>query len=89
MIVQVGTLPADGLHLQANLIMQKELDLRGSFRFGNVFRQAVHAISTRRIDVRPLVSASYPLERAQEAIERACDKTRSIKVQLEGGRLAA
>lgn len=81
-VVQVGTLPADGLHLNANLIMSRELDVRGSFRFGNVFGQAVHAIATRRVDVRPVLSGEHPLTDAARAIELARDKTVSMKVQL-------
>ena len=81
-VVQVGTLPADGVQLPANQIMARELDLRGSFRFGNVFELAVGAIADRRVDVRPLISGAWPLKQAATAIETARDKTRSMKVQL-------
>lgn len=81
-VVQVGTLPADGMHLHANLIMSRELDVRGSFRFGHVFEQAVQAISSRRVDVRPVLSGEHPLTKAAHAIERARDKSLSMKVQL-------
>lgn len=84
-IVQVGTLPADGMHMLANLIMARELDLRGSFRFGNVFELAVQAIASRRVDVTPVLSGSYRLTEAAAAIERARDKTVSMKVQLVAG----
>ncbi|HPU52626.1 MAG TPA: L-idonate 5-dehydrogenase [Burkholderiaceae bacterium] len=84
-IVQVGTLPAEGMHLLVNQIMARELDLRGSFRFGNVFEQAVNAIARRRVDVRPVLSGQHPLTRAAEAITLARDKTRSMKVQLIAG----
>lgn len=81
-VVQVGTLPAEGMHLQANLVMSREIDLRGSFRFGNVFGLAVDAIVSRRVDVRPVISGAWPLDEAARAIETARDKTRSMKVQL-------
>lgn len=84
-LVQVGTLPADGLHLMANQIMARELDLRGSFRFGNVFDLAVRSIAERRVDVRPVITGEYPLREAAAAIERARDKSRSMKVQLVPG----
>ena len=84
-IVQVGTLPPEGMHLLANQIMARELDLRGSFRFGNVFEHAVQAIASRRVDVRPVLSGSYSLTEAAAAIERARDKTVSMKVQLVPG----
>ena len=84
-IVQVGTLPAEGMHLMANQIMARELDLRGSFRFGNVFEQAVAAIALRRVDVRPVLSGQHPLTQAAQAIMLARDKTQSMKVQLIAG----
>ncbi len=81
-VVQVGTLPHDGMHVMANMIMSRELDLRGSFRFGNVFEIAVNAIAHRQVDVRPVISASHPLKDAAKAIELATDKTQSMKIHL-------
>ncbi|MFM1988990.1 MAG: hypothetical protein RJA99_1947 [Pseudomonadota bacterium] len=84
-VVQVGTLPPDGFHLNANLIMARELDVRGSFRFGNVFEHAVRSIAERRVDVRPVLSGVHPLTDAVRAITLARDKTVSMKVQLGPG----
>ena len=80
-IVQVGTLPAE-LPFPANSLMTRELDYRGAFRAHLEFDWAVQAIRTRRVDVRPLVTAQLPLSRAAEAFDLALDKTRSTKVQL-------
>ena len=84
-IVQVGTLPAEGTELPANQIMARELDVRGSFRFGNVFEHAVRSIAERRVDVRPVLSGVHPLTDAVRAITLARDKTVSMKVQLGPG----
>jgi L-idonate 5-dehydrogenase len=81
-IVQVGTLPPEGMHFPANQIMARELNYIGSFRFGNVFDWAVHYISERRIDVRPLISSQHRITDAIDAFNIAKDKTRSTKVQL-------
>ena len=80
-IIQVGTLPAE-LPFPANSLMVRELDWRGAFRAHLEFDWAVQAIRTRRVDVRPLISAQIPLSRSQEAFELAFDRTRSTKVQL-------
>jgi len=80
-IVQVGTLQAE-LPFPANSVMARELDYVGAFRANGEFDLAVQAIRTRRVDVRPLISAQLPLARAQEAFELALDRTRSTKVQL-------
>jgi len=45
----------------------------------------VNAIAGRRVDVRPVLSGSYGLTEAAAAIERARDKTVSMKVQLVPG----
>jgi L-idonate 5-dehydrogenase len=80
-IVQVGTLPPE-LPFPANSLMARELDYRGAFRAHLEFDWAVQAIRTRRVDVRPLISAQLPLQRSREAFDLALDKSRSTKVQL-------
>lgn len=80
-VMQVGTLPPE-IPFPANGVMARELDYRGVFRAHLAFDWAVQAIRTRRVDVRPLISAQLPLARAVEAFELAADKTRSTKVQL-------
>jgi L-idonate 5-dehydrogenase len=81
-IVQVGTLPHEPLPLLVSEVMTKELDLRGAFRWGIEFDWAVSYLSSRRVDVRPLLSGQYPLADAVEAFRVAADKNRSTKVQL-------
>ena len=80
-IIQVGTLPPE-IPFPANSLMARELDYRGAFRAHLEFDWAVQAIRSRRVDVRPLISAQLPLARSQEAFELALDKSRSTKVQL-------
>ena len=81
-VVQVGTLPHEPLPFVVNEIMAKELDLRGAFRWGIEFDWAVDYLSSRRVDVRPLLSGQYPLQEAVAAFHAAADKNRSTKVQV-------
>ena len=81
-VVQVGTLPHEPLPFVVNEIMAKELDLRGAFRWGIEFDWAVEYLSTRRVDVRPLLSGQYPLQDAVAAFHAAADKNKSTKVQV-------
>lgn len=81
-IVQVGTIPHEPLPFVVNEIMAKELDLKGAFRWGIEFDWAVDYISSRRVDVKPLLSGQFPLGEAVKAFELAKDKTRSTKVQV-------
>lgn len=80
-IIQVGTLPAE-LMFPANSLMARELDYRGCFRAHLEFDWAVQAIRTRRVDVRPLISAQLPLAESKAAFEMALDRTRTTKVQV-------
>jgi L-idonate 5-dehydrogenase len=81
-VVQVGTLPHEPLPFVVNEVMAKEIDLRGAFRWGIEFDWAVDYLSTRRVDVRPLISGQYPLKDAVAAFAAAADKNRSTKVQV-------
>ncbi len=80
-VIQVGTLPAE-LPFPANSVMQRELDYRGVFRAHLAFDWAVQAIRSRRVDVRPLITAQLPLSESRAAFELALDKTQSTKVQV-------
>jgi L-idonate 5-dehydrogenase len=84
-IVQVGTLPAEGVMFPANSVMARELDYVGAFRAAHAFDWAVQYLRTRRVDVRALLSAQIPLSRSLEAFELASDRTRSTKVQVVAG----
>jgi L-idonate 5-dehydrogenase len=84
-IVQVGTLPAEGVQFPANSIMARELDYVGAFRAAHAFDWAVQYLRTGKVDVKPLLSAQIPLSRSLEAFELASDRTRSTKVQVVCG----
>ncbi|MFA5058416.1 MAG: zinc-binding dehydrogenase, partial [Opitutaceae bacterium] len=81
-IVQVGTLPAE-VPLPANLIMAKELILAGSFRFAHVFPMALQFVASRRINVAPLISQTFPFDETLQAMARAVRKDNVIKIQIE------
>jgi L-idonate 5-dehydrogenase len=81
-IIQVGTLPA-AVTLPLNTIMARELNLIGSFRFANVFAMSIDLVASGRIDVKPLITAVYPLAEFQAAMDKALAKSGSIKVQVE------
>jgi L-idonate 5-dehydrogenase len=79
-VVQVGL--GGDVKVPMNLLVAKEIELRGSFRFGDEFALAVELISRRLVDLRPLLTATLPIERAVEAFELASDRSRAMKVQL-------
>ena len=79
-IVQVGV--AGDLPVSVNLLVSKEISLKGTHRFHAEFAEAVRLIDSRAIDVEPIITDSYPLEQTQEAFAVAADRSRSVKVQL-------
>lgn len=79
-IVQIGV--GGEMTLPMNLVVAKELQIRGSFRFDEEFRLAVGLMGAGAVDVRPLLTATLPFERAPEAFELASDRSRAMKVQL-------
>jgi L-idonate 5-dehydrogenase len=79
-VVQIGL--AGRFTLPLNTLVAKEIELRGTFRFHAEFALAVELLARRLVDVKPLVTATLPFERAREAFDLASDRTRSMKVQL-------
>ena len=74
-----------GASAPLGLLVSKELDLRGSFRFDAEYAQAVSLISDGAIDVAPTITAKLPIDDAVAAFELAADRTRSAKVILTAG----
>ena len=79
-IVQVGIGGVGSLPL--NVIVAKEIDLRGTFRFHAEFALAVELIAKRLVDVTPLITATLPFTEARAAFDLASDRQRAMKVQL-------
>lgn len=80
-IVQVGV--AGDTPLPLNALVGKELTLQGTQRFRQAeFAEAVACIATRRIDVTPIVTGSFPLHDAVAAFRAAGDRTTDVKVQI-------
>jgi len=79
-IVQVGV--SGEVPVPLNAIVAKELHIHGTQRFHEEFATAVALISSRAIDVRPIISHSIPLEDADAAFVLAGDRSTACKVQL-------
>ena len=79
-LVQVGIGPPATLPL--HVVVAKELELRGTFRFHEEFALATELLAKRLIDVRPLITATLPFTEARAAFDLASDRSRAMKVQL-------
>ncbi len=80
-VVQLGL--GGDVSIAQNLVVAKELDIRGSFRFHAEFALAVRLINEGRVDLGPLVTRSFPMRQAREAFELASDRRRAMKVLID------
>jgi L-idonate 5-dehydrogenase len=79
-LVQLGL--GGNIALPQNMIVSKEIEIRGSFRFHEEFALAVDLINKRRVDLKPLLTEVLPLAQAQQAFDLAGDRSRAMKVQI-------
>lgn len=79
-IVQVGV--TGDVPVPLNFMVSKEIRYHGTQRFHAEFAEAVEMIASRRIDLKPMISTSVPLDAATEAFNMAGDRTRAVKVHL-------
>jgi len=80
-LVQLGL--GGDVSIPQNMVVAKEIEMRGTFRFHEEFGVAVDFINQRRVDLRPLLTGIYGLEDVVTAFEAAGDRSRSMKVQLD------
>ena len=81
LIVQVGIQLGD-VELPANLALVRELTVRGCFRFAHQFGRALDLLARRRIDIRSLITNSFPFSSLPQALDTAMGAD-SLKVVVE------
>ena len=67
----------------ALIVVAKEFDLRGAFRFHEEFAVAVDLLNKGLVDVKPLISSTLPYRDAGRAFALAADRTQAMKVLLD------
>jgi L-iditol 2-dehydrogenase len=56
----------------------REVDLLSLWRYSNTFQAAIALISSGQLDVKPLITHKYDLERAEEALKLVVDKPKDL-----------
>ena len=79
-LVQIGL--GGDMDIPLNIVTAKEIEVRGSFRFHEEFGLAVDLLNERRVDLSPLLTATFPIDDAVRAFDLAGDRRKSMKVQL-------
>lgn len=80
-LVLVGTLP-EHIDMPANLVMSRELSLRGSFRFAHVFGEALRLVAAGIIPLDGIVTHVFPYEETPQAMRLASSRQSVMKVQI-------
>ncbi|GGX10343.1 L-idonate 5-dehydrogenase [Streptomyces lomondensis] len=81
-VVQVGMLPAGDSPFAGNLVVSREIELRGAFRFDGEFDEAL-ALLAAESAFDGLISAVVPVGEAESAFVLAADRSRACKVLLD------
>lgn len=81
--IQIGTITRP-ITLPANLIMVKELDFLGTFRYANDFPAALHLLAEGRIPAMDVVTSTYRFAETQRAFDKAASGAElRVHVELE------
>ncbi|MEU1275422.1 L-idonate 5-dehydrogenase [Streptomyces sp. NPDC005799] len=83
-VVQLGMLPPGPSPFAGNLVVSREIELRGAFRFDTEFDEALRLLAAEPA-FDGLVSAVVPVPEAVSAFALAADRSRSCKVLLDFG----
>ncbi|MFD7501633.1 L-idonate 5-dehydrogenase [Streptomyces sp. NPDC059850] len=81
-IVQLGMLPPGQSPFAGNLLVAREIDLRGAFRFHEEFDDALRLLAAEP-SFDALISGVRPVREAKEAFAQAADRRESCKVLLD------
>lgn len=82
-LVQIGVFSEPQIQLPVNLLLTRELQFAGSFRYGDVWEEAIRFVASGRVNLQPLISRVFPLEQAAQALRLASARTGVVKVQLD------
>ncbi len=81
-VVLVG-MPQDRVPLDVVALEVKEISVTGIFRYANVWERTLALLGSGKIDLKPLISASYPFEQSVAAFQRAAQQNSSdVKIQI-------
>jgi len=81
-IVVVG-LPVDPVKFDVAGLSVKELRIESVFRYAHQYDRAIALMGSGRVDLKPLISETFPFEKSVEAFDRAVEARPSdVKLQI-------
>jgi L-idonate 5-dehydrogenase len=82
-VVTLGLLPPGDVPFPGNLVVTREIELVGTFRFDHEIHDVLAALADGSLVTGPVVTHVLPVAQAAEALELAGDPRRSGKVLLD------
>ncbi|WP_180900224.1 L-idonate 5-dehydrogenase [Martelella soudanensis] len=82
-IAQVGIFAAGLVPAPLSLVVGREIDLRGCWRFGSEFNDALGMLADHSPQFSNLVTQRFSVDDYKDAFETASDRTRAMKVLLD------
>ena len=81
-VVLVG-LPVDTVRFNVPGAISKEVRIETVFRYANVFDRALELIGSGKVDLKPLITATYAFSESVTALERAAEaRPTDVKLQI-------
>ncbi len=82
-LVLVG-MPIDPVPFDVVAACVKEARVETIFRYANVHARAIELIASGKVDLKPLISGTFPFEQSVEAVERAASgRPGDVKLQIK------
>jgi len=82
-LVAIG-MPIEPVKLDISSVAAKEIRIETVFRYANVFDRALAMIASGKVDLKPLVSETFPFDQSIAAFERAAEgRPRDVKLQIK------
>jgi len=84
-VVLIG-IPIDPVPLDVAAAQAKEARVETVFRYANVYPRAIALIASGKVNLKPLISATFPFDDAIKAFERAAEgRGGDVKLQIRVG----
>ena len=82
-VVLVG-MPVDPINFDVIGAQVKEARIETVFRYANIYARAIELIASGKVDLKPLISGTFPFEDSVEAFERAASgRPGDVKLQIK------
>jgi D-xylulose reductase len=84
-LIYIG-MPVEPVQLDVVQAQAKEISFETIFRYAHVYPRALKLMGSGKIDVKPLITETYPFEQSVDAYDYSVDpKPDSVKVQIQVG----